>query len=231
MLCKLPCANTVSWLLRTNTHTTHTHSGDADHNNCVWSVSTWHHYISSFFNLCNERTEGLKKLNIVCVQVCPHATTQECSIWPHLLRLHRERHVELPHNHQSQRKNIIRGTAWTVLWFRVQAAAFSSCKDMICSPEATIFFLNSLRAAGAHLHSYPTLYNSVYSSPLFLKNSFAQKCNQLCVEQKAGVWSYSCKERRSRDWGWCGRGDVGGGVGGEVLCFSHLFHLSWKKNK
>lgn len=45
----------------------------------------------------------------------------------------------------------------------------------------------------------------LFLSFFYLGKSCAEKCNQLCIEQKAGVWSYSCKGKELRSgWRWGG---------------------------
>lgn len=54
------------------------------------------------------------------------------------------------------------------------------------------------------------------SKPLFGGKERAEKRNQLCVEQKAGVWRYSCKSWAEREgdwwWWWCWWSGGGGGI-------------------
>lgn len=84
-----------------------------------------------------------------------------------------------------------------------------------------------------NLHSYLTGTLSkafFFSCFFFLRNSCAEKCNQLCVEQKAGVCEASCKGKELR-----GEEGVVAVVVGVVgrrrgLRFSHPFHPKKKKN-
>lgn len=76
-----------------------------------------------------------------------------------------------------------------------------------------------------NLHSYLTI---PFFSFFFFFRGIAEKCNQLCVEQKAGVCEASCmgKElRREKRRGWQTRG-----IGSKGVCFLHPFHPQ-KNNK